>query len=269
VEEWSEATASGFYMRGVAPNVAQSNVAETAARDGHALSLTLGANPKPRPSGGAEVGTNARLSYGRFASRLRTANCAGQSNAGVVTGLFTYFNDGTDTTGDGLPDNSEIDFEWLCAEPQTIYLTMWTDYRDSDGAHKRVGRAINLATGSILYTCYYTDFGDCAETLTGAEATPTTIDALSGYDSSSALYEYGFDWKADGVVWWMIHPTNGQKLVLWDYRGPGARITQLPAAFLTNVWHTTDWPPSSKPGAIQAPTQAVALNVDWTSYSAL
>ena len=214
------------------------------------------------------MGTNARFSFGTFASRLRTANCTGQSNAGVVTGLFTYFNDGTDTTADGLPDNSEIDFEWLCAEPQTIYLTLWTDYRDSDGAHKRVGRAVNLATGTILFTCYYTDFGDCTETLSFVEATPSTIAAIADYDSSKSYYEYGFDWSADGVVWWMIHPTRGDKIVLWDYRGPRARITQIPGAFLTNVWHTSDWPPASKPNAIQAPTQAVSVSVDWTSYTA-
>lgn len=268
VEEWDGATAPRFYTRDDAPNSVQLDVADPAARDGSALTLTLGANPKPRPAGGAEVGTNARFGFGTFASRLRTADCSGQSNAGVVTGLFTYFNDESDTTGDGLPDNSEIDFEWLCAEPQTIYLTMWTDYRDSDSAQKRVGRAINLATGTILYTCYYTAFGDCTETLTGVEAAPSTISALAGYDSSSSYYEYGFDWKADSVVWWMAHPTTGERIVLWDYRGPRARITQIPASFLTNVWHTTDWPPESKPNAIQAPTQAVTVSVDWTRYSA-
>jgi hypothetical protein len=232
------------------------------------VSLTLAANPKPTPNGGAEVGTNDRFSFGTFASRLRTADCIGQPNAGVVTGLFTYFNNGTDLTGDGLPDNSEIDFEWLCAEPETVYLTMWTDYRDSDGAQKRVGRAINLATGAILHTCYYTAFGDCSETLKGVEASPGTIGALSGYNSSSGYYEYGFDWATDSVVWWMIHPTSGQKIILWDYRGPKSRITQVPAAFLTNVWHTSDWPPESKASAIQPPTQAVNLWVDSTSFTA-
>ena len=269
VEEWSNATAPRFYTRGDAPSSVQLDVVDPAARDSSALSLTLGANPKPRPLGGAEVGTNTRLGFGTFASRLRTAVCTGQSDAGVVTGLFTYFNDGKDTTGDGLPDNSEIDFEWLCAEPQTIYLTMWTDYRDNDGAQKRVGRAINLATGTILYTCYYTAFGDCTETLTGVEATPGTISALAGYDSSSSYYEYGFDWKAERVVWWMTNPTTGARIVLWDYRGPSARITQIPAAFLTNVWHTTDWPPEGKPNAVQAPTEEVTVGVDWTSYSLL
>src|SRR5512145_3297877 len=149
VEEWSNATAPRFYTRGDTPNTVQLDVADAAARDGSALLLTLGANPDPRPAGGAEVGTNARFGFGTFASRLRTADCAGQSNAGVVTGLFTYFNDGKDTTGDGLPDNSEIDFEWLCAEPETIYLTMWTHYRDTDAKHKRVARKINLRTGVI------------------------------------------------------------------------------------------------------------------------
>jgi hypothetical protein len=230
--------------------------------------LVLGANPQPTPAGGAEVGTNARLQFGTFSTRLRTADCGGQPNAGVVTGFFTFFNDGSDTTGDGLPDNSEIDFEWLCAEPQTLYLTMWTDYRDSDAAQKRVSRGINLATGTILYTCYYTAFGDCTEALSGAEAAPSTLAPLAGYDSSARYYEYGFDWATDSVVWWIRNPQDSQKITLWNYRGPKARITQIPAAFLTNVWHTSDWTPDSRPNATAAPTQAVSVWVDWTRYEA-
>lgn len=267
VEEWDRDTIPNFYARGDAPNSVNPNVLDSSTRDGHALSLTLGANSQSTPSSGAEVGTNARFAFGSFASRLRTANCTGQPDAGVVTGLFTYFKDGTDTTGDGLPDNSEIDFEWLCAEPQTVYLTMWTDYRDSDAAQQRVGRAINLSTGNILYTCYFSAFGDCNDSLVGVEAMPNTVPAVAGYDSSAAYYEYGFDWAADSVVWWMVNPTSGEKIVLWNYQGPIARITQVPAAFLTNVWHTSDWSPINVPNAISAPTQAVTAWVDWLSYT--
>jgi hypothetical protein len=230
--------------------------------------LLLGANPQPTPAGASEVGTNERVQFGTYSSRLRTADCSGQPNAGVVTGFFTFFNDGSDSNADGLPDNSEIDFEWLCAAPEILYLTMWTDYRDSDSAQKRVSRGVNLSTGTILYTCYYTSFGDCAQTLSGAEATPSTVAALAGYNSSAAYYEYGIDWASDRVVWWMRNPQGTDQIVLWDYRGPKARITQVPAALLTNVWHTSDWPPDGQPNAIQAPTQPVPGWVDWTRYEA-
>jgi hypothetical protein len=268
IEEWNTSSAARFYLQATSPSSATPNQSDTAAHDGRALRLLLGPNPQPTPAGAAEVGTTQRVQFGTYSSRLRTADCSGQPNAGVVTGFFTFFNDGSDTSGDGLPDNSEIDFEWLCAAPEILYLTMWTDYRDSDAAQKRVSRAVNLATGTILYTCYYTSFGDCAQTLSGAEATPSTVAALAGYDSSTGYYEYGIDWASDGVVWWMRNPRGTDKLVLWDYRGPKARITQVPAALLTNVWHTSDWPPSGKPNAIQAPTQPVSVWVDWTRYEA-
>jgi hypothetical protein len=266
LEQWATTNSTRFYTRGASPNAATSNVSDNAALDGKALELTLGAKAQPTPSGGAEVGTNARMRFGTFSSRLRTADCTGQPNAGVVTGLFTYYNDGADGTGDGLPDNSEIDFEWLCAEPQTLYLTMWTDYRDSDAAQKRVSRGINLATGTILYSCYYTAFGDCTQTLSGVESTPSTVAALSGYDSSAKYYEYGFDWNANRVVWWLKNPADGQKIVLWDYQGPKTRITQVSAEFITNVWHTSDWTPNAKPSATASPAQAVNAWVDWTRY---
>lgn len=265
-EQWATASPSRFYMHGTSPNAATSNVTDALASDGRALQLILGKNAQPSPSGGAEVGTNAPALYGTFSSRLRTADCTGQPNAGVVTGLFTYFNDDTDTTGDGIADNSEIDFEWLCAEPQTLYLTMWTDYRDSDAAQKRVSRAINLATGTVLHTCYYTEFGDCTQTLSGVQSTPSTIAPLSGYDSAARYYEYGFDWTAERVVWWMINPVDSQRIILWDYQGPAARITHVSADFLTNVWHSSDWPPEGNPSATASPSKAVSAWIDWTRY---
>jgi hypothetical protein len=268
IEEWNTSSPARFYLQAHSPGSATPNQSDTAAHDGRALRLLLGANPQSTPAGASEVGTNARVQFGTYSSRLRTADCTGQPNAGVVTGFFTFFNDGSDSNGDGLPDNSEIDFEWLCAAPEILYLTMWTDYRDSDSAQKRVSRGVNLATGTILYTCYYTSFGDCAQTLSGAEAAPSTIAALAGYNSASSYYEYGIDWASDSVVWWLRNPQGTDKIVLWDYRGPKARITQVAAALLTNVWHTSDWPPEGKPNAIQPPTQAVSAWVDWTRYEA-
>jgi len=90
--------------------------------------------------------------YGTFEARLKTPRCTTKKE-GNVSGFFTYFNDGKDQDGNGQADNREIDFEWLCADPESIYLTMWTDYDDASGGQRRVIRKINLARG-IRRNCW-------------------------------------------------------------------------------------------------------------------
>ncbi len=236
-----------------------------AAADERALQLELPANPKAGPAGGPEIATRSLCLYGHFSTRLKTADSSSQPKAGVVTGYFTYFNDGKDYNNNGLPDNSEIDFEWLGAQPEVIYMTLWTDYRDADAAQRRVGRAVNLRTGQILYTCYFEAFGQC-QPLTGSEAEPTTIAALPDYNSAAGFYEYGFDWTPGQVTWWITDPDSRRRRVLWDYRGPAARIPSVPAYYLTNVWYTPGWYPDGMPESIERPASPFSMFVDWTRY---
>src|SRR5512140_3529062 len=137
LENWK--TSPSSYFSSVTPSGAQVlfNVQSTDASDSAVLQLLLPASPKAGPGGGPQVQTKARYLYGSFSTRLKTADSSVQLNAGVVTGFFTYFHGG-DSNANGLPDNSEIDFEWLGAKPEVIYLTMWTDYRDADATFKRV-----------------------------------------------------------------------------------------------------------------------------------
>jgi Glycosyl hydrolases family 16 len=267
VEEWAMASSDRFGSRGDGATQANSGAIEPDAHDGLALQLTLGSGADPSPSGAAEVYSDELFQYGEVSARLKTADCGADANAGVVTGLFTYFNDGSDENGDGLPDNSEIDFEWLCADPSTVYLTVWTDYRDGDGAQRRVSRAVRVSTGEILWTCFYTSFGDCEEELTGDEASPGALPALPDYNSSHAFAEYGFEWRSDAVTFWMRQDGAAPKTVLWDYRGPAARIPARSSAILTNVWHTSDWSPPGLGAAIESPSQDVSAWVDWTKLS--
>ncbi len=265
-ENWAASTSPYFSFHS-GKNKVTSNVTDADASDGKVLKMTLAARPRPGAGNGPEIQSRDTYQYGTYSTRLKAANCSAQPKAGVVTGFFTYFNNGTDTTGDGLPDNSEIDFEWLCAEPQVVYITMWTDYRGSDDAHKKVFREIDLSTGTIRKTCYDEVWGVC-QPLSGAESQPTSIQAIPGYNSGTAYYEYGFDWMPNRVVWWMIRPDTGQKMILWDYQGPAARITTVPAYYMTNVWHTNNWAPDAVPDAIQKPLIAINAFVDWTKFTA-
>jgi hypothetical protein len=266
-ENW-DASTSAYFNLSSGKSSATSNVADAAANDGKVLKMTLAARPRAGAGNGPEIQSPLRYQYGSYSSRLKTADCSAQPLAGVVTGYFTYFNNGTDTNGNGLPDNSEIDFEWLCAEPQVFFITMWTDYDGSPDVHKKVYREINLATGVILKTCYDEVWGEC-QALASSELQPTSITAIPGYNSSTAYYEYGFTWASTGVRWWVVNPANGQQITLWDYQGPAARITTVPAYYMTNVWHTNNWSPESMPTAIQQPTIPIYASVDWTKFATL
>ena len=264
VENWDAATSDSFELSAPGQSLITANASDPPAEDGKVLELRLAAGSAPGPGNGPEAQTLDRFGYGTYSTRLKTADCSGQPKAGVVSGYFVYFNDGQDPNGDGVPDNVEIDFEWLCAEPQVVYLTMWTDYRDSDEAQKRVARAINLQSGTILFTCYFEAFGAC-QSLSGAENQPATITAIPGYDSSQEYIVYGLDWLSNGVTWWMMDPATKQKVILWDYHNQ-ERIPPAPAYYFTNLWHTANWTPDGMPEATQSPTVPVSTWVDWTRF---
>jgi beta-glucanase (GH16 family) len=177
----------------------------------------------------------------------------------VVTGVFTYSNDHSDGNGNGLPDNSEIDIEWLCAQPEVIYLTLWTDYTESN--LRKVSRVIDLRAGKIISTCFSTYFGECVA-VSASENQPTSVPAIPNYNSATEYFEYGFNWSANAVTFYVVN-RNGQRVTLWDYRGPAARIPTKPGAFMQNVWHTNNWDPYGFP-AHNPPTQNTDAVVDWT-----
>ncbi|MBA3470514.1 MAG: cellulose binding domain-containing protein [Herpetosiphonaceae bacterium] len=243
------------------------NVSAAQASDGKILRLQIGAGQPANPGNGANIISKQLYDYGTYEARLKTPTCP--TSEGVISGFFTYFNDGSDSNGNGLPDNSEIDFEWLCAEPQSIYLTLWTDYNPSTEESRRVFRKINLASGTVEYTRYSTNFGGAFTDLAGSatEASPTTVAALPGYNSAAAYYEYGFSWSATSIVLWAINPASGQRIILWDYRGPSARISKVPAYAMANVWHTSAWAPECCPAALQPPSATRSLDIDWLRYS--
>lgn len=247
-----------------------SAVADGAGSDGRVVNLTLPAFPAAGPGGGPNLQSTQINGFGTYEARLKTADCSSQPSTGIITGFFTYLNDGGDQNGNGLRDNSEIDFEWLCAEPQVIWITQWTDYQESPTlGMRRIMRELNLATGQIRQTCYSEGFGACTQNLTGNanEGQPASIAPISGYNSATAYYTYGFTWASNRLTWYVYHPTTGAKIILWDYRGPTSRITQRPAYLMFNEWHTNNWPPPGMPGAIQQPNTPRNVRIDWAKYT--
>ncbi len=189
-----------------------------------------------------------------------------------MTGIFTYFNDGADRNGNELPDNNEIDFEWLGAKSEVVYLTIRTDYQESDPAKfRQVHRTINIKTGHILMECYREQFGSCSTSgkpLSESERHPTKIAAISNYDSSARYYDYGITFEVNRVRFMIV--ANGVTHTLWNNRGTSDRIPGQPMHFMHNIWHTDNWYPMDDNGsAVETPKYSVNVYIDTSSFAPL
>jgi len=206
---------------------------------------------------GPEIISNDFTYFGTYAARLKIPNVRNiQPNVGAVVGYFTYH-------VDSVPGLSEIDFEWLVADPEIIYIGTWTG---NHGKLKRIGRTINLAKGFIYNTSYKERPGDFQRPLTGMQNHPDTVPAIAGYNASSQFYTYGFDWYPDRIRWWMIHPATSDTIVLWDYKGSKEGIPQNRTRYRLNFWHTNNWPVETNPNSIERPLHPYETEIDWMSY---
>ncbi len=216
-------------------------------------------NPDERAGAGRgpEIISNQFTQFGTYSARLKVPNVKDvQPNVGAVVGYFTYHDDKTL----GL---SEIDFEWLIADPRIIYIGTWTGHHDS---LQRIGRTINLATGEIMSTINKIGYGGKPNAFSGLQNQPETLSAIKDYDASSRFYTYGFDWYPDRMIWWILHPDTNQKIILWDYQGSMLGIPQHASHYRMNFWHTNNWAVESNPLSIEKPTGRYELEVDWMKY---
>ena len=223
---------------------------------------------------GPEIISKDYTFYGSYSARIKIPDPREiQPNVGAVVGYFTY-------NIDREFGQSEIDIEWLIADPRIIYVGTWTGKR---GAHNRVGRIINLATGEILETIWRSEVrhrdGSVTRVpntaFTGRQNKPSRIEAIPEYDASARFYVYGWDWYPDRMVWWMEHPETGKKIILWDYKGKKVFPDQpsktgvpcLKSKYRLNFWHTNNWPVETNPLSIEKPLYPYELEIDWMSYT--
>ena len=208
---------------------------------------------------GPEIVSKELTHFGTYSARVRIPDVTQvQPNVGVVVGYFTYLKNPVF----GL---SEIDIEWLIADPEIIYVGTWT----GSGSLQRVGRIINLATGTILNTSYRTG-NEGNQPLTGMQNQPETIQPIKNYNASARFYTCGFDWYPDRVTWWIINPDTHEKIVLWDYTGSTPDFTGIPVSptrYMFNFWHTNNWPVETNRNSIEKPLYSYELEIDWMSYT--
>jgi hypothetical protein len=225
----------------------------------HVLSFKIDPSDPPGAGRGPEIISKEFTHFGTYSARLRVPDARReQPNVGAVIGYFTYNMD--DSLG-----LSEIDVEWLIADPSIIYVGTWTGPR---GALQRIGRTINLANGTIYETTYRQGHQGTRYPLTGMQNQPETIEAIDGYDASTQFHTYGFDWHPDRLRWWMLHPVTADTVVLWDYRGSQRGIPQNESLYRLNFWHTNEWSVVTNPNSLEKPMKPYELQVDWMKYDA-
>lgn len=238
----------------------KSGVSSEGNRKLKVLSLKIDPEDSAGAGRGPEIISKSATHFGTYSARLKIPDVSKvQPNTGAVIGYFTY-------NMDRIAGLSEIDFEWLVADPTIIYVGTWTG---EEGHLKRVGRTINLAKGIIYNTSYREGHHGVNLPLSGLQNQPEQINPLADYNASAQFYTYGFDWSSDHITWWIIDPVTRNRIILWDYRGSMTGIPQNASYYRMNFWHTHDWPVETNPGSIEKPAQAFELQVDWMSYKKL
>jgi hypothetical protein len=206
---------------------------------------------------GPEIVSKNITHFGNYSARIKIPDVRKvQPNTGAVVGYFTYHMD-------SIAGLSEIDIEWLIADPTILYIGTWTGPR---GKLQRIGRTLNLAKGVIYNTISKVNHNGVPTDLTGLQNQPEKIPAIEGFDASSKFYTYGFDWGPHNLRWWILHPVTGQKIVLWDYQGSQLGIPPNPTEYRMNFWYTNSWPVEGNPQSIEKPSHPYELEVDWMKY---
>jgi len=208
------------------------------------------------PGRGPEIISKKFTHYGTYSTRLKIPDVTKiQPDVGAVVGYFTYCLD--DFTG-----LSEIDFEWLLADPEIIYVGTWIGGNDN---LLRIGRTINLAKGIIYNTVL--EYNDVPYPLSGMLNQPETIQPVENFNAATQFHTYGFDWYPDRIRWWVIHPTTADTIVLWDYSGSSVGIPQRESLYRLNFWHTNNWAVETRPNSTEKPLYHYEVEIDWMSYS--
>ncbi len=214
----------------------------------------------PGAGRGPEISSRYFTYFGTYAARLKIPDVKSiQPDVGAVVGYFTYH-------VDSIQGLSEIDFEWLIADPEIIYVGTWTGQH---GDLRRIGRTINIAKGIIYNTSYRERQSGLRRPLTGIQSQPDSVPPIEGYNASSQFNTYGFDWYPERIRWWMINPVTADTVVLWDYSGSQEGIPQNRTRYRMNFWHTNSWPVETNSKSIEKPIYPFETEIDWMSYKPL
>lgn len=232
------------------------------ALDGWVATLVLPGHPDygPKDGEGPNLATaftlNESFGYGTYRSRVAFGSCASSEEA--TEAVLGYFSDGGDHNGNGIRDETEIDFQLVCGSPSLAYLTVFTDYeeRASGEVFRKLSRVVDFATGRTYDTPSASEEGFVPGATDASLLLPTF--------TAGRFYEVGFEWHA-GQIRFFIDVGAGEK-TLWTLSDP-ARVPTGSVQMVYNAWHPeSHWFPLS--GAADYPARDVAMSIDWFRFYA-
>ena len=231
------------------------------------MMIRIDPDDRAGPEHGSEIVSKSVTHFGAYAVRLKLPDVVNtQPNVGAVVGCYTY-------QLISATERSEIDIEWLLADPKFIYIGAWTGSIAYDKM-QGICRIINLATGKIYSTTYRTGINGARHPLTGKQNQPEKIQPVENYNAAAQFYTYGFDWHERSITWWIEDPTSKakKKIVLWKYEGSTpvqnfTGIPQNPVHYALNFWHTNNWPVETNQNSVEKPFEHYGVEIDWMSYT--
>lgn len=204
---------------------------------------------------GSEIFSQQNFGFGTYRFRLQFSSCDPSRGENLSNGAFLYFNDHQDRNQNGMEDNSEIDFEFACSEPQSLYLTSWTDYTDDAHFIKRT-RRIDFATGEV----WQTEEGQEGQYGLGQRWREARFQRPE-IILNAHFYEMGFDWTTTGLRFFLQLPAG--RLELWRLQGSHV-IPQYPGHFRFNLRSTPEHWNTGAPAL--SPQGDSEMRIDCFSY---
>jgi hypothetical protein len=219
---------------------------------------------RPGAAGGADVGpklatqiaTKRFFGNGSFRGRIQFATCAPGEEIASAFFLFSY--DGTDSNGNGLPDNPELDLQVLCDAPTIVVLTAWSDYAEQTASTPerffKVSRAVDLSTGDVY---------DAPSETTRAFVNTGNVPELARRSFvPGGFYDVGIDWRTNEVRFFIV--IDGVEVTLHHVTDPRF-VPTVSMQLMLNLWHPqSHWVPRT--GDAAYPANDAVLRVDRVSY---
>ena len=235
--------------------------------DGTTVAVLTWKSGLPKNSFAVSLATTYAFQHGHFSARLKSPDTSQQPNIGLITSFFLYGQQDGDSNNDGFGDMSEMDFEFVNAGPEYLYLTTHVglgtaDNPDDYNFWDRTTRQIKLDEGRIDYTAIKTTING-VDNLTYIQQNDTT-EAYPNFTIRD-FHIFGMDWYKKRAVYW-IQNDEGKKIILWEQF---EKLPFVPMKMIGNMWWTNSWVPPEKPLATQKPNFYPQLIYDWMRYDPL
>jgi hypothetical protein len=238
--------------------------ADRAARDGKVAELRFPGDASRAAGDGVgpdyvtQMATLAEFSFGTLRTRVSFGSCAADEE--VIQSVLGYFSDGSDLNHNGITDDVEIDLQIACSSPNTVYLTVYTDYQSTSNStqFRKLAHIVDFSRGAE-----YASVADDSDEFVAAGTSAVLL--RPNLVAPDTYYELGFEWHSDSVRFFLFD--GADELTLWKLQDP-AHIPAHSVSLMYNLWHpASHWFPAS--GTANFPANDLVMRVDWLRYESL